>query len=66
MSVIQKIDAMIKAVPCNQIIGFVVYNLPGRDCAAGASGGELPAGSMDRYRTEYIDGMISEAYKNWY
>lgn len=53
-------DAMIKGVPCSQIIGFIVYNLPGRDCGAGASGGELLAGSIESYRTEYIDGMLLE------
>jgi cellulose 1,4-beta-cellobiosidase len=33
----------------------VIYNLPGRDCAALASNGELQADEIDRYRTEYID-----------
>jgi len=36
---------------------FVVYDLPGRDCHALASNGELLAndGDMERYKTEYID-----------
>lgn len=34
---------------------FVIYNLPGRDCAALASNGELDPTEIDRYRTEYID-----------
>lgn len=36
---------------------FVIYDLPGRDCAALASNGELPlsAAGFARYRTEYID-----------
>jgi cellulose 1,4-beta-cellobiosidase len=36
---------------------FVVYDLPGRDCSALASNGELPlsAAGLARYRTEYID-----------
>eukprot|EP00833_Pecoramyces_ruminatium_P007034 jgi/Orpsp1_1/1181066/evm.model.c7180000075698.1 len=36
---------------------FVVYDLPGRDCHALASNGELLANSSDaqRYKTEYID-----------
>src|SRR4051812_27104608 len=36
---------------------FVIYDLPGRDCAALASNGELPlsADGLSRYRTEYID-----------
>lgn len=33
----------------------VIYNLPGRDCAALASNGELPADAIDRYQIEYID-----------
>ncbi|GFJ91809.1 glucanase [Phytohabitans rumicis] len=36
-------------------IQFVIYNLPGRDCAALASNGELTATEIGRYRTEYID-----------
>jgi cellulose 1,4-beta-cellobiosidase len=36
-------------------IQFVIYNLPGRDCAALASNGELGATEIGRYRTEYID-----------
>jgi cellulose 1,4-beta-cellobiosidase len=59
ISVIPTIDAMIKAVPCDQIIGLVIYDLPGRDCAAKASNGELPVGSINRYKTEYIDRMCS-------
>ncbi|MET9429266.1 glycoside hydrolase family 6 protein [Streptomyces sp. NPDC003036] len=40
---------------------FVVYDLPGRDCAALASNGELPltAEGLARYKTEYIDAIAS-------
>ncbi|MFB5760536.1 glycoside hydrolase family 6 protein [Paenibacillus medicaginis] len=36
---------------------FVIYNLPGRDCHALASNGELPLtqAALQRYKTEYID-----------
>jgi cellulose 1,4-beta-cellobiosidase len=34
---------------------FVIYNLPGRDCSALASNGELQPDEIDRYQTEYID-----------
>jgi len=36
---------------------FVVYDLPGRDCAALASNGEIPltAAGLARYKAEYID-----------
>jgi cellulose 1,4-beta-cellobiosidase len=37
------------------VIQFVIYNLPGRDCAALASNGELAADEIDRYKSEYID-----------
>jgi cellulose 1,4-beta-cellobiosidase len=37
----------------------VIYNLPGRDCAALASNGELGPEELDRYQTEYID-VIAE------
>lgn len=55
ISVIPTIDAMIKEVPCGDIIGLVIYDLPGRDCAAKASNGELAVGELERYKTEYID-----------
>jgi cellulose 1,4-beta-cellobiosidase len=40
-------------------IQFVIYNLPGRDCAALASNGELGATEIGRYRTEYIDPIAA-------
>ncbi|MFD9602527.1 glycoside hydrolase family 6 protein [Streptomyces sp. NPDC059970] len=33
----------------------VIYDLPGRDCAALASNGELGPTELDRYKTDYID-----------
>ncbi|MGV9453024.1 glycoside hydrolase family 6 protein [Streptomyces sp. NPDC003635] len=44
---------------------FVVYDLPGRDCAALASSGELPLtqAGLNRYKTEYID-VIANVMKN--
>ncbi|WP_086772570.1 glycoside hydrolase family 6 protein [Streptomyces bobili] len=44
---------------------FVVYDLPGRDCAALASNGELPLteAGLDRYKSEYID-VIANVFKN--
>ncbi|MFL4952108.1 glycoside hydrolase family 6 protein [Streptomyces sp. MMS24-I31] len=44
---------------------FVIYDLPGRDCAALASNGELPLtqAGLDRYRAEYID-PIANIFKN--
>lgn len=38
---------------------FVIYDLPGRDCAALASNGELGPTEIGRYRSEYIDPITS-------
>ena len=40
-------------------IQFVIYNLPGRDCAALASNGELGPEELPRYKAEYIDPIAS-------
>ncbi len=37
------------------VFQLVIYNLPGRDCAALASNGELGPNDLDRYKAEYID-----------
>ena len=42
-------------MPCDQLAAFVIYDLPGRDCAAKASNGELAAGDISTYKSEYID-----------
>ncbi|KAJ3107770.1 hypothetical protein HK100_003528 [Physocladia obscura] len=43
------------------IIQFVIYDLPGRDCAALASNGELPAtdAGIATYKSDYIDPIVS-------
>jgi cellulose 1,4-beta-cellobiosidase len=50
------------------LIQVVIYNLPGRDCAALASNGELGPDELGRYQTEYIDViaeiMARPAYAN--
>lgn len=42
------------------VVGLVIYDLPGRDCYALASNGELPATAegMTRYKAEYIDPIV--------
>ncbi|MBQ1048264.1 glycoside hydrolase family 6 protein [Micromonospora sp. C51] len=40
-------------------IQFVIYNLPGRDCAALASNGELQADELPKYKAEYIDPIAA-------
>ncbi|KAG7092888.1 1,4-beta-D-glucan cellobiohydrolase cel6c [Marasmius oreades] len=44
---------------CNEIFGVVIYDLPGRDCAAKASNGELAAGDVSTYQTKYIDPIVA-------
>jgi cellulose 1,4-beta-cellobiosidase len=38
---------------------FVIYDLPGRDCAALASNGEIPPDGLDTYEHSYIDPIAS-------
>jgi cellulose 1,4-beta-cellobiosidase len=49
-------------------IQFVIYDLPGRDCSALASNGELGTGDLARYQAEYIDPIAAiqgdAKYKN--
>ncbi|MET0390027.1 MAG: glycoside hydrolase family 6 protein [Polyangiales bacterium] len=40
-------------------IQFVIYDLPGRDCAALASNGELGTTDLPRYQAEYIDPIAA-------
>ena len=40
-------------------IQFVIYNLPGRDCAALASNGELAPDELPRYKAEFIDPIAA-------
>lgn len=49
-------------IPSKNILGLVIYDLPGRDCAAKASNGELAVGEVNRYKTEYIDGTSTSFY----
>ncbi|MBO2448840.1 glycoside hydrolase family 6 protein [Actinomadura barringtoniae] len=41
------------------VIQLVVYDLPGRDCAALASNGELGATDLDKYKTSFIDPIAA-------
>jgi cellulose 1,4-beta-cellobiosidase len=40
-------------------IQLVIYDLPGRDCAALASNGELGPNDLPRYKSEYIDPIAT-------
>ncbi|MUL41378.1 cellulose 1,4-beta-cellobiosidase [Streptomonospora sp. PA3] len=48
-------EALAQAGDRPMTIQVVIYNLPGRDCAALASHGELGQEEIGRYKTEYID-----------
>ncbi|WP_432128547.1 glycoside hydrolase family 6 protein [Streptomyces sp. bgisy082] len=41
------------------VVQLVIYNLPGRDCAALASNGELGPTEIGRYKTQYIDPIAA-------
>ncbi|WP_330461163.1 glycoside hydrolase family 6 protein [Streptomyces sp. NBC_00820] len=41
------------------LVQLVIYDLPGRDCAALASNGELGPDDLGRYETDYIDPIAA-------
>ncbi|OLZ62411.1 cellulose 1,4-beta-cellobiosidase [Streptomyces sp. IMTB 2501] len=43
----------------NLVIQLVIYDLPGRDCAALASNGELGPNDLDKYKSQYIDPIAA-------
>ncbi|HET6213766.1 MAG TPA: glycoside hydrolase family 6 protein [Micromonosporaceae bacterium] len=51
--------AVTQAAGAPFVIQFVIYNLPGRDCAALASNGELGPTDLPRYKAEYIDPIAA-------
>ena len=55
---IAKIEPALEDVPCDHVLGLVIYDLPGRDCAAKASNGELKVGELSKYKTQYIDPIV--------
>ncbi|KAI0892230.1 1, 4-beta cellobiohydrolase [Annulohypoxylon nitens] len=61
---IAKFDDAVADVPCENILGLVIYDLPGRDCAAKASNGELKYNELDRYKTEYVDPIVEKIKAN--
>lgn len=42
-----------------EVVQLVVYDLPGRDCAALASNGELGPTEIDKYKTQFIDPIAA-------
>ncbi|MGW5282109.1 glycoside hydrolase family 6 protein [Streptomyces collinus] len=43
----------------DEVVQLVVYDLPGRDCAALASNGELGPTDIDTYKTQFIDPIAA-------
>jgi cellulose 1,4-beta-cellobiosidase len=66
ISAISTFESYIKDTPCDAIFGAVIYDLPGRDCAAKASNGELAVGQISTYKSQYIDPIaaIIKKYPN--
>jgi cellulose 1,4-beta-cellobiosidase len=58
ISAIGTFESYIDNVGCDEIFGVVIYDLPGRDCAAKASNGELAVGEISKYKSEYIDPIV--------
>jgi cellulase/cellobiase CelA1 len=54
------VATMLAETPCTDILGLVIYDLPGRDCAAKASNGELKTGELSKYESQYIDRKWSQ------
>ncbi|MEV5608662.1 glycoside hydrolase family 6 protein [Streptomyces sp. NPDC052225] len=42
-----------------EVVQLVVYDLPGRDCAALASNGELGPTDIDKYKSDFIDPIAA-------
>ncbi|KAK7989403.1 hypothetical protein PG989_009718 [Apiospora arundinis] len=61
---IAKVEPAIADTPCSDILGLVIYDLPGRDCAAKASNGELAYNELPKYKSEYIDPIVAILKKN--
>ncbi|WP_407643526.1 glycoside hydrolase family 6 protein [Cohnella endophytica] len=62
-SLAQTLDAVLAQKQGNTpiTVTFVIYDLPGRDCHALASNGELPltAAGLQTYKTQYIDPIAA-------
>lgn len=52
-------EALVQKGTGELVVQLVIYNLPGRDCAALASNGELGPTEIGRYKTEYIDPIAA-------
>lgn len=53
-AVLEQAQAQQRSTDTDALCVFVVYNLPGRDCSAAASAGELSGGELERYEDDFI------------
>ncbi|KAH8817599.1 exoglucanase-6A [Flagelloscypha sp. PMI_526] len=62
---ISTLESTIKETPCDQILGLVIYDLPGRDCTR-VTHGDIPVGGLSTYKANYIDpiAQILAKYPN--
>lgn len=65
MANIAKMEPVLQAAQGkDDVVMFVVYDLPNRDCDAGASNGEIDcedsncANGLNTYRTQYVDKVV--------
>jgi cellulose 1,4-beta-cellobiosidase len=59
MARIPLVAQQLAETPCTDVLGLVIYDLPGRDCAAKASNGELATGELSTYESSYIDPIVA-------
>ncbi|MEU5314308.1 glycoside hydrolase family 6 protein [Streptomyces sp. NPDC021562] len=60
MSLRDHLDAALAQKGSGQeVVQLVIYDLPGRDCAALASNGELGPTEIDKYKTQFIDPIAA-------
>ncbi|WP_043227939.1 glycoside hydrolase family 6 protein [Streptomyces sp. NRRL F-5193] len=52
-------EALVQKGSGELVVQLVIYNLPGRDCAALASNGELGPTEIDKYKSQYIDPIAA-------
>ncbi|KAF9011010.1 cellobiohydrolase-like protein II precursor [Hymenopellis radicata] len=64
MSTIPTFESYLQETTCDEIFGVVIYDLPGRDCAAKASNGELAVGQLSTYKSQYIDPIVQIIKRN--
>ena len=65
MANIAKVEPVLKgAQGKNQVVMFVIYDLPNRDCSAGSSNGEIKckdnecAEGLQTYQSQYVDKIV--------